>query len=271
MASQNNQHIVTLHRRVKALSYNETTGGWDIIFIDVEGNEQAGTLPHAPRIGMNYFLALQIIIANYCINNNDDDNLWMPTNEIADVIINSFKGENDGTDLVYKVVYANGISYKFTQKNPELPLTEIEIVEQLTLQGIDHFIDLATDDELVPTYKIIEERGQDGKVISLFNGTEHLGMQVVVMDNANQTVTKEQMSRVWRYLLKASFMLYGMYNTRIAQMNYASGRFSICSDLSIPAFEIDIQDGMKPQIVAFDDITYITCDDTGKLVLSVNE
>jgi hypothetical protein len=267
MASLNNQQVVTLHRRVKELTYNEEHGGWDIVFIDTEGNEQAGKLPHAPRIGMNYFLALQIIIANYCINNNDDDNLWMPTNEITDVIIQD-KGDGITSDLVYKIVYENGINYKI--RHPEKTLTDIEIVEQLTLQGIDYFINLSEDKDLVPSYKVIKDLGQNGKVISLFN-TEHLTMNVTVMDNANMDVTGEQITRVWRYMLKAAFMLYGMYNTRISQMNYDSGRFSICSDLSIPAFEIDIQSGMKPQIVAFDDITYITCDEIGKLVLSVNE
>ena len=267
MASQNNQDLVTLHRRVKSLEYNEITGGWDIVFIGPEESEVPGTLPHSPRIGMNYYLALQIIIVNYCINNNNEDNLWMPNNEINDILILD-QGDGVTPDLVYKVTYENGITYKF--RHPERELTEIEIVETLTLQGIDYYLNTSADADLITSYKMIENKHQDGIVISLFN-TEGLAMLVNVMDNANQDVTPEQVTRAWRYILKAAFMLYGMYNTRIASMNYHSGRFSICSDLSIPAFEIDIQDGMKPQLVAFDDITYIVCDINDKLVLAVNE
>lgn len=265
MDSLNNQ-IVTIHRRVKEIEYNEETNNWDIVFIDVNGNEKPGTMS-AKYTGMNYYLALQIIFVNYCINNEPEANLWRPNVALVDIQVTTLSKSDEPALYQYYIEYENGIAYGWKDSEHINP---IEIVENLIIKGIMYYIDKTDYNNFIPKWVIIRNSPGVGAVISIFNNPS-ICMKATVTDNANMDITDESIKMVYPYIIKAALMLYGMVSTKLKIHGYFVGNFTNCQDLKIPSFSITEQAGMCPEAVVFDDLTYTVTNSNGDLILSVNE
>lgn len=267
MASLNKQQLVTLHRKVKEINYNSETNTWDIIFIDKNGTEVPGTLS-AETIGMNYYLALQIIIVNYCLNNDDEANLWKPTTTISDIHVETLSKEDESALYQYYIEYENGIAYSWKSVEKVDP---IEIVELLIINGITYFVDNIDPDDFIKKWVILDHYAEpNGALVSIFNNST-MHMKAMLRDNANLEITEDSIIKVYPYLLKAAFMLYGMVNTKFVIPEFSKGNFTNCDDLRIPSFEIEFHPGMKPELVLFDDLTYTLLNKSANVIAVVNE
>lgn len=267
MASLNNQQLITVHRQVKSLEYNADTRNWDIIFIGPEGKEIPGTMP-VGQVGMNYYLALQLIIVNYCLNNEDEANLWQPTIPLSDIQVTDLSKPDEPPLYQYDIEYENGVSYGWKSSEK---IDQIAIVENLIIHGITYYVDQTDYNDFVHRWVIIEHYDPtDGALISVFNNPL-LKMEVIVHDNANMEITDDMVKRAYPYILKAAFMLYGMISTKIKVGNYNKGYFTNCNDLKIPGFSISLQPGMQPEAVVYDDLTYTLANENGDTIITVNE
>lgn len=254
-----------LHRHVTSLEFDEVTHGWNITFVDEHGNEHPGTLPYHPRIGMNFYLALQVIVANYCVNNNEEDNLWLPQVALTDMYIDNVSvGGQMHQD--YTAIWENGFQYTFLLKDTNI----YEVVENLVVGGILYYLDTLSDSQLTPIYKEHQDCPATEPMIRIFSRDESF-LDVTLMDNANGEVTQEQINRVWRYIIKAGAIAYGMFNTGIAVFEYDEASFTVSNDLSIPSFKFKRNRFVTPMLIRFDDLTYRLTDKEGKSIVVVNE
>lgn len=258
MAFQND-----LARHVAHIEYNEVTKGWDVVFVDRHSVARPGKVPHIPYAGTNVALALQIIIANYCVNNADESNLWTPSAPLEEVIVQ--RTEFVELDAII-IRFQNGL--EIVAQHLGNTVSFYDVIENLVVHGVDYYnqhagckfrdIEMEDLDAGVRAIKMFENEGTDFDVTLL------------LQDHAYQSVTDEQIAKSVPHYLDAVMMLAGMFNSRIHVATTDNARF-VPSDFTKPTFEIPYHNWFKPAVVVHDDMSAMLCAADGKLLVAIND
>lgn len=258
MAFQND-----LERHVTSIVYNEETKGWDIVFTDRHGVKHNSAIDHIPYAGNNVALALQIIIANYCVNNSDEANLWTPTSALEEVIVQ--RTEFVEVDAII-IKFQNGLEIVAQNVGPVVDY--IQVIENLVVHGVDYY-----NKDAGCKFRDIEMDDLDAGVraVKMFESQdERFGVTLLLQDHAHQPVTDDQIARSVPHYLDAVMMLAGMFNTRIHASTTDNAHF-IPSDFTLPAFEIKHHDWFKPALVVHDDMSAMLFATDGTLLATLND
>lgn len=258
MAFQND-----LARHVAHIEYNEVTKGWDVVFVDRHSVARPGKVPHIPYAGTNVALALQIIIANYCVNNADEANLWTPSAPLEEVVVQST--EIQGTEAII-IRFQNGL--EFIAQNDGPSVSHYDVIENLVVHGVDYY-----NKHAGCKFRDIEMEDLDAGVraIKMFEGQdESFDVTLLLQDHAHQPVTDEQIAKSVPHYLDAVMMLAGMFNSRIHVSETNHARF-VPSNFTLPAFEIPWHGWFKPAAVVHEDMSAMLYTAQGKLLVSIND
>lgn len=258
MAFQND-----LERHVTSLEYNEETKGWDIEFTDRHGKVYPSAIDHIPYAGNNLAVALQMIIANYCVNNSDEANLWTPTAPLEEVVVQ--RTEFVELDAII-IRFQNGL--EIVAQHLGNTVSFYDVIENLVVHGIDYY-----NKDAGCKFRDIEMDDLDAGVraIKMFEGQdESFGVTLLLQDHAHQPVTDDQIAKSVPHYLDAVMLLAGMFNTRINVATTDHARF-VPNDFTRPAFEVPYHEWFKPALVVHDDMSTILYAKDNTLLATIND
>lgn len=260
------------HRRIYSGTLTEDAN-WVMVFEDKDGKLTQGVMGNVDDVRKSAHNAYLIAIANFCLNNADEANLWTPQLALLDLTIEEIEpGFRNAT-----FNFANDV--KFTAWIADD--TYMEILENIVLYGIDYYFDHLVESE---SYTVVREAPSAFsswiiKVMGLY--------EVALIDNANLPITEDQVVRALPWIYRTVAMLRGAYNSPFKVGPYAQMVLATVSDFSIPSFRVNVNpsvlfsednDFSNPQVphvnpsyVCIEGMSYIVTDLEGQSMLTVNE